>query len=113
MITAQSVTSLPVPEVVGTVTTGGMRRSIGSWPHSYCAMEPPCSATTPTALATSIGEPPPTATSPSQLLGGVQRGGLVHELDVRVGPYLGEHDRVDEGVEDAAGDAGRERRPRP
>ncbi len=30
VITAHRVTSLPVPEVVGTVTTGGMRRSIGS-----------------------------------------------------------------------------------
>ena len=66
VITAQSVTSLPVPAVVGTVTSGGMRRRMGSCPHSYLAIEPPCAATTPMALATSMGEPPPTATSPSQ-----------------------------------------------
>ncbi len=34
VITAQSVTSLPVPAVVGTVTSGGMRHSMGSCPHS-------------------------------------------------------------------------------
>ena len=34
VITAQSVTSLPVPAVVGTVTSGGMRREIGVLPYS-------------------------------------------------------------------------------
>ena len=34
VITAQSVTSLPVPAVVGIATSGGMRCSIGSRPHS-------------------------------------------------------------------------------
>ena len=34
VMTAQSVTSLPVPAVVGIATSGGMRRSIGSCPHS-------------------------------------------------------------------------------
>ena len=32
VITAQSVTSLPVPAVVGTATSGGIRRSIGRMP---------------------------------------------------------------------------------
>ena len=43
-----------------------MRCSIGSRPHSYCAIEPPCAATTPIDFAVSIEEPPPSATSPSQ-----------------------------------------------
>ena len=34
VITAQSVTSLPVPAVVGIATSGGMRCSIGVWPYS-------------------------------------------------------------------------------
>ena len=41
VITAQSVTSLPVPAVVGTATSGGMREWIGSLPHSYWTMLPP------------------------------------------------------------------------
>ncbi len=32
--TAQSVTSLPVPAVVGTATSGGIRREIGLRPYS-------------------------------------------------------------------------------
>ena len=34
VITAHSVTSLPVPAVVGIATSGGMRSLIGAWPHS-------------------------------------------------------------------------------
>ncbi len=34
VITAQSVTSLPVPEVVGTAISGGIRRLIGAWSNS-------------------------------------------------------------------------------
>jgi len=34
VITAHSVTSLPVPAVVGTAIIGGMRDVIGLWPHS-------------------------------------------------------------------------------
>ena len=34
VITAHSVTSLPVPAVVGTAIIGGMRFLTGSWPHS-------------------------------------------------------------------------------
>jgi len=34
VITAQRVTSLPVPAVVGTAIMGGMRFLIGLWPHS-------------------------------------------------------------------------------
>src|SRR5438093_13547203 len=66
VITAHRVTSLPVPAVVGTATRGGMREWIGSLPHSYCAMLPPCTTTTPLPLAASIELPAPIATSPSQ-----------------------------------------------
>jgi hypothetical protein len=66
VITAQSVTSLPVPAVVGTAIRGGMRFSIGLWPHSYSRMLPSCAATTPIPLAVSIELPPPIATRPSQ-----------------------------------------------
>ena len=66
VITAQSVTSLPVPAVVGTAISGGMREWIGSFPHSYCPMLPPCTATTPMPLAVSIELPPPMATRLSQ-----------------------------------------------
>ena len=65
VITAQRVTSLPVPAVVGTATSGGMREWIGSLPHSYCPMLPPCTTTTPIPLAASIELPPPIATRPS------------------------------------------------
>jgi hypothetical protein len=34
VITAQSVTSLPVPDVVGTAISGGMRLVIGVPPYS-------------------------------------------------------------------------------
>ena len=34
VMTAHSVTSLPVPDVVGTAIIGGMRELIGLWPHS-------------------------------------------------------------------------------
>ena len=34
VITAHSVTSLPVPAVVGTAIIGGMRLAMGSLPHS-------------------------------------------------------------------------------
>ena len=34
VMTAQSVTSLPVPAVVGIATSGGMRAVSGSRPHS-------------------------------------------------------------------------------
>src|SRR5207245_507510 len=66
VITAQSVTSLPVPAVVGTAIMGGIRDSIGLWPHSYSTMLPLCAATTPMPLAVSIELPPPIATRPSQ-----------------------------------------------
>ncbi len=45
---------------------------------------------------------------PVAVLGGIQGRRLVDELDVGVRPYVGEDDRVSEGVENAAGDAGRE-----
>ena len=34
VMTAHSVTSLPVPAVVGTAIIGGMRDRMGLWPHS-------------------------------------------------------------------------------
>src|SRR6266705_4452679 len=57
VITAHSVTSLPVPAVVGTAIIGGMRERIGLWPHSYSAMLPSWAATTPMPLAVSIELP--------------------------------------------------------
>src|SRR2546430_6720458 len=42
VITAHRVTSLPVPAVVGTAIMGGIRDSIGLWPHSYSTMLPLC-----------------------------------------------------------------------
>ena len=66
VMTAHNVTSLPVPAVVGTAIIGGMRDSMGLWPHSYSTMLPLCAATTPMPLAVSIELPPPMATSPSQ-----------------------------------------------
>src|SRR5262245_65830565 len=67
VITAQSVTSLPVPAVVGTQIVGGMRRRIGCGSaHSYRAIEPPLLATTPIDLAASIELPPPQPITPSQ-----------------------------------------------
>ena len=65
VMTAHSVTSLPVPAVVGTAIIGGMRERIGLWPHSYSTMLPSWAATTPMPLAVSIELPPPMATSPS------------------------------------------------
>ena len=48
VITAHSVTSLPVPAVVGTQIVGGMRFLIGCGSaHSYLRIEPPLAATTP------------------------------------------------------------------
>src|SRR5216683_1154473 len=66
VITAQSVTSLPVPAVVGTAIRGGMRLAIGLCPHSYSRMPPSCAATTPIPFAVSMELPPPMATRPSQ-----------------------------------------------
>src|SRR2546426_3854559 len=66
VITAQSVTSLPVPAVVGTATSGGIRGGIGAFPHSYCAMLPPGTTTPPMPLAAAIQPPPPIATQPAQ-----------------------------------------------
>src|SRR5438067_3725683 len=66
VMTAHSVASLPVPAVVGTATSGGMRLVIGVPPYSYSRIEPPCATSTPAAFAVSIELPPPSATSPSQ-----------------------------------------------
>src|SRR5260370_10871894 len=70
VITAQRVTSLPVPAVVGTAIRGGMRFAIGLWPHSYPRMLPSCAATTPIPLAVSIELPPPIAAQPAPPLRG-------------------------------------------
>jgi len=65
-MTAQSVASLPVPAVVGTATSGGIRLVIGVPPYSYSTIEPPWAASTPIDFAVSIELPPPRATRPSQ-----------------------------------------------
>src|SRR5437867_6125555 len=66
VITAQSVASLPVPAVVGTATSGGMRLVIGVPPYSYSTIEPPWTTSPPTDFAVSIELPPPRAMRPSQ-----------------------------------------------
>src|SRR4029077_1361042 len=66
VITAHNVASLPVPAVVGTATSGGMRIVSGVAPHSYSTIEPPWTTSTPTDFAVSIELPPPSATRPSQ-----------------------------------------------
>src|SRR5881397_1088251 len=84
VMTAHSVTSLPVPAVVGTAIIGGMRERIGLCPHSYSTMLPSWAATTPMPFAVSIELPPPIATSPSQPCD-LYGGAFVDELDARVG----------------------------
>src|SRR2546421_3098306 len=64
VITAQSVTSLPVPAVVGAPTSGGVRGGIRAFPHSYRAMLPPMTATTPIPLPAAGGPPPPLTPRP-------------------------------------------------
>ena len=61
MITENAVTSEPVPAVVGIAMSGIIFPGTLCAP-SYSVMLPPYFAVTPTALATSIGEPPPSAT---------------------------------------------------
>ena len=61
MITENAVTSLPVPAVVGIAMIGSIGPGTRCAP-SYSVMEPPYLARTPTAFATSIGLPPPSAT---------------------------------------------------
>src|SRR2546425_11751019 len=64
VITAQRVTSLPVPAVVGTATSGGGRAGVGALPPSSCARLPPRTHTTPRPLGAPGRRPPPTATTP-------------------------------------------------
>ena len=67
--TAPRPTSLPVPAVVGTAITGAVAAVMRATPPSMAAKDfsgPSCVAHTATPLARSIGEPPPTATMPSQ-----------------------------------------------
>ena len=61
MITEKAVTSEPVPAVVGIAISGMISPGTLSAP-SYSVILPPYFATTPTAFATSMGEPPPSAT---------------------------------------------------
>src|SRR2546427_11608731 len=65
VMTAHSVTSLPVPAVVGTAIIGGVWERVGLWPHSYSTMLPPCAATPPVPFAVALPPPPPDATHPS------------------------------------------------
>src|SRR5256885_16326664 len=58
VITAQRVTSLPVPAVVGTATSGGVREGVGALPHSHCPLLPAGTPPTPLPLAASIGASP-------------------------------------------------------
>src|SRR5256885_15376339 len=64
VITAQSVTSLPVPAVGGAATNGGMREWVGAFSQSYCANLPPWGTTPPNPLPAAIQLPPPVATQP-------------------------------------------------
>ena len=60
-MTENAVTSEPVPAVVGMAMSGTILPGTLCAP-SYSSILPPYFTTTPTALATSIGEPPPKAT---------------------------------------------------
>ena len=62
-------TSLPVPDVVGIATSGATFGVIRATPPStiaYCDSGSGWVASSPTALARSIADPPPSAISPSQ-----------------------------------------------
>src|SRR3989442_12732500 len=59
VMTAHSVTSLPVPAVVGTAIIGGGRDSMGLGPHSHPTTLPLWAATTPTPLVVAHRFPPP------------------------------------------------------
>src|SRR5256712_11327676 len=65
VMTAHSVTSLPVPAVVGTAIIGGMRERIGLWPPPYSTMLPAGAGATPLPLAASLQLPPPNAAPPA------------------------------------------------
>src|SRR2546425_10508411 len=65
VMTAHSVTSLPVPAVVGTAIIGGIRGRIGVGPHPYSTMLPPWAGPTPAPFAGSPELPPPNAAQPS------------------------------------------------
>ena len=64
--TAAIVASEPVPAVVGTATSGGTRQRTFKSPPSCATVRPGRAMSAAAALAASIGEPPPTATNPSQ-----------------------------------------------
>ena len=64
--TATSVTSLPVPAVVGTAMNGGMSRVRISAPCSVAKSTPSQDSEAAAPLAVSMTEPPPMATNPSQ-----------------------------------------------
>src|SRR3989449_7166234 len=64
VITAQRVTSLPVPAVVGTATSGGESEGGRSLPPLFFAVLPPRNTTTPRPLGASVELPPPHPTQP-------------------------------------------------
>src|SRR2546428_14020476 len=59
VITAQSVTSLPVPAVVGTAISGGVRLLVGVGAPPYSVILPPGGGTTPQPLGGLHQRPPP------------------------------------------------------
>src|SRR2546428_11008245 len=59
VMTAHSVTSLPVPAVVGTAIIGGIPERIGLGPPPHPTMLPPCAGPTPPPFAVSTQPPPP------------------------------------------------------
>src|ERR1700693_274209 len=86
VMTAHSVTSLPVPAVVGTAIIGGMRERIGLCTHPEAAKVPPGPAHgAPTAYR------PQAVASLCAVLGGA----CVDQLDAGVCLDLVENDRLD------------------
>src|SRR2546421_7362142 len=65
VITAQSVTSLPVPAVGGTATSGGMRGGGGAFPPFLRAVLSPLRTPTPVPLPASVDAPPPIPPTPA------------------------------------------------
>src|SRR3989449_11597546 len=65
VITAQRVTSLPVPAVVGTATSGGGRAGGRGLSPFFSAVVAPRTTTTPTLFAGAVEPPPPPAAPPA------------------------------------------------
>src|SRR5256885_7244516 len=61
VMTAHSVTSLPVPAVVGTAIIGGIRERVGLGPPPYSTKPPSWAAPPPLPFSVSLQLPPPLA----------------------------------------------------